>query len=366
MVNKTYNDLLAVTDPELASAMTRLACRYRLTDGSFAYALLARAAVLGYPMAMSIMALLMKRRTKGCPKEHRGRCYAWWLWAVVMLLHNIKYKVASALLKRVPQEQVEDIRERKFRSDGSCLAVEKVARQIETFYRATRRDAANIVRVQQAMDYCLKLYERCEGAEFYGSGPDDEERDVLKRIGISVKRHKKRKVNAAKNDKSEILHAVDDEMMKQGAEKVGEKNGYSLYVLRMKIVVVTAFDKCGIWFAKKSAYPYWSSRDEQVSSPIRAISTFVSSLRKQLPYAEVIGIVAVHPECDIVEMDQGCVDEWSRQGLFCTVISEASFFNKSSALRDFLLARTSGAAGGKWDQDVLSAELREVAGGFAC
>ena len=364
MKTYTYKDLLSVTDSELAPAMTRLSYRYRSMDGSFAYALLARAAVLGCPMAMAIMALLMKRRARSCPKEHRGRRYAWWMWSMVMMvmLQNVKHKVAAVLLGRVPKEQVDEIRGRKLRSDGdgSCLAA-KVSRQIETFYRATRRGAANLVRVQQAMDYCLKLYKRHDGAEFYDSGPDDDERDVLKRIGISPK-HKE---IYFKRDKIEIIKLVDDEVLKQGGQKVGAKNGFALYVLGAKIFVVCEFDKRGVWFAKRSIYPHWSSHNEQTSSPIYGLAKFVSSLSKQLPHADVIGIVAVPTECDIVEMDRGCRDEWSRQGLFCTVISEASIFNKSPALRDFLLARSSGDAGGKWDQDIaLVSELREAVVGI--
>lgn len=191
----------------------------------------------------------------------------------------------------------------------------------------------------------------------YDSGPDDDERDVLKRIGISPK-HKE---IYFKRDKIEIIKLVDDEVLKQGGQKVGAKNGFALYVFGTKIFVVCEFDKRGVWFAKRSVYPHWSSHNEQTSSPIYGLAKFVSSLRKQLPHADVIGIVAVPSACDIVEMDQECVDEWSRQGLFCTVISEASIFNKLPTLRDFLLA----GDGAKYDQDkVLVSELREAVVGI--
>ena len=95
--------------------MTRLAYRYVETDVSFAYALLARAAVLWCPMAMTIIALLMKRKAGRLPKIHRGYSWSWWSWSVAILLHNsTRSKVAEALLKRVPQEMVENIHNWKF------------------------------------------------------------------------------------------------------------------------------------------------------------------------------------------------------------------------------------------------------------
>ena len=107
---RNYQELCTITNRELAPAMTRLAYRYVETDVSFAYALLARAAVLWCPMAMTIIALLMKRKAGRLPKIHRGYNWSWWSWSVAILLHNsTTNKVAEALLKRVPQDMVKNI-----------------------------------------------------------------------------------------------------------------------------------------------------------------------------------------------------------------------------------------------------------------
>jgi hypothetical protein len=115
-----YEELCTITNRELGPAMTRLAYRYVETDVSFAFALLIRAAVLWCPMAMTIIALLMKRKAGRLPKIHRGYSWAWWSWSVAILLHNsTTSKVAEALLKRVPQEMVKNIHDWKFCSEHS-------------------------------------------------------------------------------------------------------------------------------------------------------------------------------------------------------------------------------------------------------
>ena len=48
------------------------------------------------------------------------------------------------------------------------------------------------------------------------------------------------------------------------------------------------------------------------------------------------------------------------------VISETSIFNKLPALRDFLLAMSSGDVCEKAPNSALAAELREVAESFSC
>lgn len=351
---KSYNEVCVIDNHELAPAMTRLAYRYVETDVSFAFALLARAAVLWCPMAQTIISLLMKRRAGRMPKTHRGYSWSWWSWSVAILLHNSTLnKVAAALLKRVPQEMVKNIYNWKFCSEHSWMVFTKMERMIESFYQMSKSDTSN---VQAAMATCEKAYRSKYGIAFFNpSQSDRDENRVLELLDLTEKHPSRRKRKAEKErivDKpKEMSEIIDESIHELCGESITwrtiEGSVYSIHSLKGKIFIGTEFDKTGIWFAKASSRPRWSSHNESIPSPVHRLYSFVRFVRDRVPQTiGIVSFVALKRECDIVEMDEGCIAEWQSQGLFCVRASEEQSslvqFRSQDAFpifKDFLISK---------------------------
>ena len=321
---KSYNDLCAIDNRALAPAMTRLAYRYVETDGAFAFALLTRAAVLLCPMAMTIIALLMKRRAGRMPKIHRGYSWAWWSWSVAILLHNsLLNKVAAALLKRTPQEMVKNIYNWKFCSENSSMVIFKMGEMIEAFYQFSKDDTS---KVQSAMATCEKAYMSKYGVAFFNPLLSDrDETRVLEVLGLFVKQPSRRKQKVKKkivDEFKEMNEIIDESIHELGgvtvSRRIIEGMMLSMHCLKGKIYIGIECDKTGTWFVKAYSRPRWSSHNESIPSPIHRLYSVGRFLRERVPQTiDIVLFVAIKRECDIVEMDEGCIEEWQQQGLFC-------------------------------------------------
>ena len=329
-----YKELCMINNRELAPAMTRLAYRYVETDVSFAYALLIRAAVLWCPMAMTIIALLMKRKAGRLPKIHRGYSWAWWSWSVAILLHNsTTSKVAEALLKRVPQEMVKNIHDWKFCSEYSWMVFEKIERMICAFYQLTKEDPSKVF---AAMTICGKTYRNKYGVDFFNPlQPDKEEMQILELLGLIAKPSWKRMRKVVKEEivdkPKEVYEIIDEAIHGLGGETVTRKVvdgfGFSVHYLNGKVFLSTEFEKTGIWFAKAYFRPRWSSSSESVPSPVFMLYSLLRFFRERLPRAvDVISFVAFKPDCNVVEMDERCLDGWKHHGVFGVFASERPRF----------------------------------------
>ena len=321
---KSYNEVCVIDNHELATAMTRLAYRYVEKDVAFSFALLVRAAVLCCPMAMTIIALLMKRRAGRMPKIHRGYSWTWWSWSVAILIHNSTLnKVAATLLKRTPQEMVKNIYNWKFCSKYSCMVSIKMLRMIEAFYQMSKNDTS---KVQSAMATCEKAYRSKYGAAFFNpSQPDRDETRVLEFLGLVVKPSRRKRKVAKKeivNKPKKMNEIIDETIHELGGETIIRRTiedvAFSIHCLKGKIFIGAEFDKTGTWFAKACSRPRWSSHSESIPSPVYRLCSFVRFLRERAPQiVDIVSFIAFNRECDIVEMDEGCIDEWQRQGVFC-------------------------------------------------
>ena len=331
---RKYQELCTITNRELAPAMTRLAYRYVETDVSFAYALLARAAVLWCPMAMTIIALLMKRKAGRAPKIHRGYSWSWWSWSVAILLHNsTTSKVAEALLKRVPQEMADNIHNWKFCSEHSWMVFTKMEQMIYAFYQLTKEDTSKVL---AAMATCGKTYRGKYGVDFFDPlQPDKEETGILKLLGLVAKPSRKKRQKIAKKEiidkPKEMYEIIDEAIYGLGGETVTRRvvDGFefSIYYLNGKVLLSTEFGRTGIWFAKAYFRPRWSSACEYVTSPVFKLYSLLRFFRERLPQAvDVISFVAFKRDCDVVELDERCIDGWNRQGVFGVFASERPRF----------------------------------------
>jgi len=330
----SYQELCTITNRELAPAMTRLAYRYVETDVSFAYALLARAAVLWCPMAMTIIALLMKRKAGRLPKIHRGYSWSWWSWSVAILLHNsTRSKVAEALLKRVPQEMVENIHNWKFCSEHSWMVFTKMERMIYAFYQLTKEDAS---RIMAAMTTCVRAYRSKYGVAFFNPlQPDKEEMQILELLGLVAKPSRKKRQKITKKEiiakPKEMYEIIDEAIYGLGGETVTRRVvdgfGCSIHYLNGKVLLSTEFGRTGIWFAKTYFRPRWSSSSESVPSPVFRLYSLLRFFRERLPQAvDVISFVTFKRDCDLVEMDERCIDGWKHHGVFGVFTSERPRF----------------------------------------
>lgn len=341
-----YKKLCEITNRELAPTMTRLAFRYVDEDTPLAFALLARAAVLWCPMAMSIIALMMKRRAGRLPKVHRGYRWAWWSWSVAILLHNSAMnKVAAALLKRVPQEMVKNINNWKFCSEHSWMVFSKMERMIEAFYQMTKDDPSA---VRKSMSTCGKLHRSKYGIDFFDSSrASKEEMQVLTTLGIGVKTPRKRHevVKKAIIGKPKAIDVNVDEIMRRlGGETIGRRVldglGVSLHYLNGKVYLCVEFDRTGIWFAKAYFRPYWCSSNGGAPSPINKLFMLVRFFRQQLAKGvDVIPVAVFKRGCDVLEMDEGCREGWISQGLFCVCDDPYRYDDTFPSLEEFLVSR---------------------------
>ena len=342
-----YKKLCEVTNRELAPAMTRLAFRYVDEDTPLAFALLARAAVLWCPMAMSIIALMMKRRAGRLPQVHRGYRWAWWSWSVAILLHNSAMnKVAAALLKRIPQEMVKNIHDWKFCSEHSWMVFSKMERMIEAFYQMTMDNPSA---VRKPMTTCGKLYRSKYGVDFFDpSKANKEEKQVLETLGIGVKPPRKRHEVVKKTiiGKPKAIDVNVDEIMRRlGGETIGRRVldglGVSLHYLNGKVYLCVEFDRTGIWFAKAYFRPYWCSSNGGAPSPINKLFMLVRFFRQQLAKGvDVIPVAVFKRGCDVLEMDEGCREGWISQGLFCVCDGPHRFYDTFPGLEEFLMSKS--------------------------
>lgn len=350
-----FHELCTITNRELAPAMTRLAYRYIETDVLFAYALLARAAVLWCPMAMTIIALLMKRKAGRLPKIHRGYSWSWWSWSVAILLHNsTTSKVAEALLKRVPQNMVKNIHEWKFCSEYSWMVFEKIERMICAFYQLTKDDPSKVF---AAMTTCGTTYRSKYGVDFFNPlQPDKEEMQILELLGLVEKPSRKKRQKIAKKEiidkPKEMYEIIDDAIHGLGGETVARRVvdgfAFSIHYLNGKVFLSTEFEKTGIWFAKAYFRPRWSSSGESVPSPVFRLYSLLRFFRERLHRAvDVVSFVAFKRDCDVVEMDERCIDGWKHHGVFGVFTSERPRFlsyirteeDKFPSLDEFLVSK---------------------------
>lgn len=341
-----YRKLCEITNRELAPAMTRLAFRYVDEDTSLAFALLARAAALWCPMAMIIIALMMKRRAGRLPKVHHGYHWAWWSWSVAILLHNSAMnKVAAALLKRIPQEMVKNIYDWKFCSKHSWMVFSKMERMIEAFYQITKDDSSAVLK---SMSTCGKLHRSKYGIDFFDSSrASKEEKQVLTRLGIGVKPPRKRHevVKKAILGKPKAIDFNVDEIMRRlGGETIGRRVldglGVSLHYLNGKVYLCVEFYRTGIWFAKAYFRPYWCSSNGGAPSPINKLYILVRFFRQQLAKGvDVIPVAVFKRGCDVLEMDEGCREGWISQGLFCVCDEPYRYDDTFPGLEEFLMSK---------------------------
>ena len=341
-----YKKLCEVTNRELAPAMTRLAFRYVDEDTPLAFALLARAAVLWCPMAMSIIALMMKRRAGRLPQVHRGYRWAWWSWSVAILLHNSTMnRVAAALLKRIPREMVKNIHDWKFCSEHSWMVFSKMERMIEAFYQMAKDDPSA---VRKSMTTCGKLYRSKYGVDFFDpSKANKEEKQVLETLGIGVKPPRKRHEVVKKTiiGKPKAIDVNVDEIMRRlGGETIGrhvlDGLGVSLHYLNGKVYLCVEFDRTGIWFAKAYFRPYWCSSNGGAPSPINKLYIFARFFRERLTQGvDVIPVVVFKRGCYVLEMDEGCREGWISQGLFCVCDDPYRYDDTFPGLEEFLMSK---------------------------
>ena len=200
----------------------------------------------------------------------------------------------------------------------------KMERMIESFYQMSKSDTSN---VQAAMATCEKAYRSKYGAAFFNpSQPDRDETRVLEFLGLVVKQPSRRKRKAEKeeivNKPKKMNEIIDETIHELGGETIIRRTiedvAYSIHCLKGKIFIGAEFDKTGTWFAKACSRPRWSSHSEFIPSPVHRLYSFVRFVRERVPQTiGIVSFVALKRECDIVEMDEGCIDEWQRQGVFC-------------------------------------------------
>ena len=191
-------------------------------------------------------------------------------------------------------------------------------------------------KVFAAMTTCGKIYRNKYGVDFFNPlQPDKEEMQILELLGLIAKPSRKRMRKVVKEEivdkPKEVYEIIDETIHGLGGETVTRKVvdglGFSVHHLNGKVFLSTEFAKTGIWFAKAYFRPRWSSSSESVPSPVFMLYSLLRFFRERLPRAvDVISFVAFKPGCDVVEMDERCLDGWKHHGVFGVFASERPRF----------------------------------------